>query len=595
MLRRKVCPVLLCALAVMTLASCSIFRPSPMVMARGGKARAAIVVAADASPSEKYAAEELAHFLGQITGAAFKVADHADRGKPRLLVGEGAARLADPAFSAAAFGPDEILLRSSGRDLILAGGRPRGALYAVYALLEDELGCRWWTPQAATIPKRESLALRPLSVRYNPPLEFRDSFFAGALDGTWAARNKCNGVSLHTDERRGGKMKFALMVHTFYPLLPPERYFAAHPEWYSLVRGKRTHERAQLCLTNDAMRHEFVGNLKALLRKNPDAQIVSVSQNDCDGHCQCPDCATIDAAEGSPSGSMLRFVNAVASEIESEFPKVSVITLAYQYTRKPPLLTRPRKNVIVQLCSIECSFREPLTAEANRAFREDIVGWSRLTNRLYIWDYVVKFSSYFYPFPNLNVLGLNVRFFAQHGAIGIFEEGHPSSSGGELAELRAWVLAKLLWNPKLDDQKLVDEFLRGYYGAAAPEIKGYLDLMQAAAAKSKKPMTCGTLRTDFITSGAVAQAQACFEAAERAVQSEPELKRRVRTARLALLGAVLTHWKTLHDASQAQGAPWPFPATPEATQAEFLKDARAAGVSHYAEYGEPDWFKQGIK
>ena len=220
------------------------------------------------------------------------------------------------------------------------------------------------------------------------------------------------------------------------------------------------------------MRKELVKNLKERLRNNPAATIASVSQNDWHGNCQCPNCAAIEKEEGSPAGLMLRFVNAVAADIEPEFPNVAISTLAYQYTRKPPAVTKPRHNVIVQLCSIECSFCKPLADERNKAFRDDIIGWSKICDRLYIWDYTTNFRHYVMPHPNLRVLGPNVKFFADHNVKGIFEQGAYQSYGSEMAELRAWVLAKLLWDPSRDGEKLTNEFIEGYYGPAATGDQG---------------------------------------------------------------------------------------------------------------------------
>ncbi len=46
-----------------------------------------------------------------------------------------------------------------------------------------------------------------------------------------------------------------------------------------------------------------------------------------------------------------------------------------------------------------------------------------------------------------------------------FEQGAYQSFGSEMSELRAWVLAQLLWNPVIkDDKRLIREFLEGYYG-----------------------------------------------------------------------------------------------------------------------------------
>ena len=59
-------------------------------------------------------------------------------------------------------------MRSEGRDLILAGGRDRGTVYAVYSFLEDVVGCRWWTESASFIPRMPDLSIPALRVRYVP-------------------------------------------------------------------------------------------------------------------------------------------------------------------------------------------------------------------------------------------------------------------------------------------------------------------------------------------------------------------------------------------------------------------------------------------
>ena len=238
------------------------------------------------------------------------------------------------------------------------------------------------------------------------------------------------------------------------------------------------------------MRKDLVKNLRERLRANPAATITSVSQNDCPGNCTCPKCRAVDEEEGGPAGSLLRFVNAVAADIEPEFPGLAVDTLAYQYTRKPPRLVRPRPNVIVRLCSIECSFGRPLDDPRNKAFFDDLDGWSKIAGRLYIWDYTTDFSHYVQPHPNYGVLAPNIRLFVDRNVKGVFEQGAYQSWGSEMAELRAWVLAKLLWNPGLDEDGLREEFLAGYYGPAARPKERYLESLETALAKSGDALGC---------------------------------------------------------------------------------------------------------
>jgi len=570
----------------------AVLAAGPLTIARDGVSRAVVLVAADATGSEKYAASELATFLTQATGTTINIVSKAERGAVRLLVGEKAARLADRRFRALGLGEEGFVIRTVGNDLILAGGRPRGTLYAVYTFLEDEVGCRWWSTKVSTIPKRPTLTVADLDIRFVPQLEYRESFWFDALDGDWAARNKCNGNSDRLDAKHGGRHTYEGFVHTFYGLIPPGRYFKDHPEWFSEINGKRTHENAQLCLTNEEMRRELVKNLKARLRANPAATIASVSQNDCHGNCQCAKCAAIDREEGSPSGSLLRFVNAVAEDIEHDFPNVAIDTLAYQYTRKPPKITKPRPNVIVRLCSIECSFSRPLADDRNRAFRDDIEGWSKVCGRLYVWDYTTNFAHYILPHPNLRVLAPNIRFFVDHGVKGVFEQGAYQSYGSEMAELRGWVLAKLLWDPTRDPQKLIDEFLDGYYGPAAPEIRAYLKLTHDAVEAAGDPLTCySPPDAKFLSLRTLSEGMKHLQAAEAAAGDDTALRHRVQVAQLPVLYTFIVRWEPLRKEALAAGAAWPVPETIQATYARFMEIAQAEKVTHVAEGRGIDWLK----
>jgi hypothetical protein len=565
------------------------------VIAEKGEPKAVIVVAENAIPSEKHAAEELASFLKQVTGAEISIAAKPADGPARLLVGPDAAKLADPGFSIEGLGAEGIVIRTVGNDLILAGGRPRGTLYAVYTFLEDHVGCRWWAPGASTIPSRQTLAFDKLDVKYIPLLEYREPFWFSGFDGDWAARNKSNGATPRLEEKHGGKHVIEGFVHTFYGLIPPDTYFKDHPEWFSEIQGKRTHKDAQLCLSNEQMRAELVKNLKARLSKNPAATMASVSQNDCGNYCQCPKCAEVDKEEGSPAGSMIRFVNAVAADIEKEFPNVAVSTLAYQYTRKPPAKVRPRPNVVVWLCSIECSFSKPLTDERNAAFRNDIEGWSKICKRMYVWDYTTNFVNYIFPHPNLNVLGPNVKFFADHNVKGLFEQGAYHTNGAEMMELRAWMLAKMLWNPSLDGTKLMDEFLNGYYGPGASEVKAYLDVIHQAVAASGDALGCfSPADAKFASLRTLTEGWKHLQAAEKAAGTNETLLLRIRTAQLPVLYTFVIQWDRLRKEAADGKMPWPVPDTQSAVYDQFMKTAQAIKVTHAAEGRTIDWLKSQV-
>ncbi len=546
------------------------------VIAENGVARTVIVVDPKASPTEAFAARQLASSLHHITGASFEIQTNTEAPPRAIIVGAGAAAAASfPQSPLAQLGEEELVIRAEGDRLLLAGGRPRGTLYAVSRFLQDDCGVRWWTAWASRIPHQPSFRVADLDVRAKPAFEYREPFWQCAFDGNWSWRNFCNGQTAQVTSEQGGHVTYnKYFVHSFYQFVPPEKYFAPHPEWFSLVKGRRTFEKAQLCLSNPELRDFFVQQVKQALRESPEAAIITVSQNDCINPCECDHCKALDDAEGSHAASMITFVNYIAEKIEPEFPRVAVDTLAYQYTRKPPRTLRPRSNVIVRLCSIECNFREPLDnpdIAANAAFAADIHGWEKQADRLYIWDYVTDFAHFIQPFPNWFTLGANLRFFQAHHVRGVFEEGATGTFGAEMAEMRAWVLAQLLWNPRQDDKALIREFLDGYYGAASAPLARYLELMQKASLGYN--LKCFT-RTDvpFLGFEPLAQAEALWQEAEREVANDPELLARVRQGHRAVQCVWLTRWDALREEASRAGASWPF----TVTRSEYARQWLAA-------------------
>ncbi len=531
-----------------------------LAVSNQGKPRCIIVQQAGATAAEQSAITELALHLNLITGANFEIqTTTTDTPMSAIIIGQGslAAKLF-PKIDFASFGPEEFVIRSQGQRLLLAGGRPRGTLYAVNRFLQEQCGVRWWTPWATNLPHCDKLRVPDLDMRGQPAFEYREPYWFAGFDPVWKARNGANGETRPIPDELGGCISYQGFAHTFYSLVSPEKYFATHPEWFSLINGRRTHENAQLCLSNPELRDFVVERVKELLRTAPDAKIVSVTQNDCGGACQCPACKAIDDAEGSFSGSMIAFVNYIAEKIEPEFPNVAVDTFAYQYTRKPPKSLKPRPNVIVRLCSIECNFREPFDDPSNAAFLADLDGWSKICHRLYIWDYTTDFANYVLPQPNWFTLGADARLFAKYNVRGVFSEGAYQGWGGEMGELRAWVLAQLFWNPQQDDRALVREFLDGYYGpAAAKPILRYLDLEYDAAKGFY--LGCYTRpNAPHRTFKVLAESERLWQRAEQAAASDAELLARVRQGHLPVRLAFLRDWTKLRAECHEQNGAWPL-------------------------------------
>jgi hypothetical protein len=527
-----------------------------LVLAERGKAAGHVIMRPDkASASQIHAAEELQKFIERQSGVRLGiVTDAAPLPEKVILVGDTrhtAAALGDDGAGdvrdSAALGDDGFRLVARGQRLLILGGAARGTLNGVYEVLERFGGCRWYASWHEVAPALDRFTVpSPLDETQRPAFAMRESFWTDMFDGDLAARNKVNGNSMRLEARHGGKVRFCagLFVHTFYPLCPPAKYFGEHPEYFSLVKGRRVEKGAQLCLTNPEVLKIVTAGVLERLRKDPGCKLVSVSQNDCYNPCECADCAAIDAREGSHAGSLIMFVNRVAEAVEKEFPNVWVETLAYQYTRTPPKTVRPRHNVVPRLCSIECDFSVPLDESAfaqNKKFVADIQGWSAMTDKLYIWDYVTDFRDYILPFPNIPSLRGNLRFFRDNRVVGVFEEGAFQSRHAEFAELKAWLLAKWLWNPELPGEPLLQDFLNGYYGAAAPFVREYIDKLNAQYAAPDRHLTIYKdsrsigLADSFSAGGAWLWARA-----EEAVRDAPAtVRRNVRLGAIPALHAWL--------------------------------------------------------
>lgn len=506
-----------------------------LVLAKEGETPYRIVVGASASESETHAAEELQHFLKEISGADFPlIIDQEAPVDQEIVVGPNR-RLGqlEEGINLESLGDEGYVMKVSDSRLFLVGGMKRGTLYAVYGFLEEILGCRWFAPDESRIPRLDRVEIPALDEKIIPELDFRAVGWPPATDPDWAARNRVNAGS-PLQAKQGGELTVLGGGHNFYSLVPPEKYFVSHPEYFSEVNGRRTYQKAQLCLTNPEVVNIVVEGVRAILRAKTDARLVGVGQGDWGGWCECKNCRAIDDAQESHSGTLIHFLNQVGETIENEFPKVSIISLAYQHTRTPPKDLRPRRNVIPWVCGIECCYSHPIeSCEINRSFKADVEAWAKLTDRFYIWDYTANFEHYIMPQPNLRVFQPNYLFFVKNHIHGIYASGN-TGAGSELGELRGYLLAKLLWDPNCDIDRVTSEFLEAYYGKASGAMAEYLQLMHDKVERDDiHCMIASGPRLPHLGPDMIAQARGLFDRAEQMADSD-KVRERVKLARMPI-------------------------------------------------------------
>ncbi|MDP6153139.1 MAG: DUF4838 domain-containing protein [Phycisphaeraceae bacterium] len=564
-----------------------------MIISQNGVARCKVVVAGSALAPDRQAADELVRLLGQVTGGSFELVHAKPAQGHHIYVGAEAAGLIDAANHVDGIGEGGIVIKSIGEDLVIAGGAPRGTLYAVYTFLEAHVGCRWWTPAAATIPRKPNLTIESLDVRYEPKLELRDIGMATEPD--WCARNKVNGPDVEFDERHGGP-RFTIIAHnkwhsgTFWTIIPPNVYFKDHPEYFSEIDGKRVHTVPQypgtsLCLTNDEMRKEFVHNARLALQWHPWANLFSISQIDDSGEpnrCMCGPCTAIER-EDNPSGLIVRFVNSVAADLKQHFPDMTFDTLAYHYSQAPPKVTRARDDVLIRLCPIKVSHSTPIRESRDddplhNQFRDDLAGWSKMANRIVIWDYAVNFTYHPLPHPNLRVYGPNIRYYVDHHVTGLFQESDTPFC--ELRELRTWLLAKLMWDPNQDSDALIAEFCDGYYGPAGKHVAAYINTTHDAVEASGDYLGLSSgPDAKFLSFDTLSKCWSHLQSAAKAVEHDRTLRARIKTVQLSVLYAFLMKWDELRDQANAAGATWPVPGSMQDVHGSIVRIARQNGIN----------------
>lgn len=499
---KKICSIVLASAITLTLfAGCGTSGKSTvnggehaqvdtLTLVNEGVSDYVIVRGANASASEVTASTELQSYLKQISGAELEIVTDDTAAVDKEIVVGKTNRETEGEFDRDELGDEGFVIKTEGSKLYIVGGELRGTLYGVYTFLEEHLGCRFYTVTVEKIPDTKTITLEKIAEdKQIPVFEFRDIDWVSSRQGNLQAKLKVNGLYNALGEEYGGNITYAGFVHTCLGLVNPDIYFAEHPEYYSTDDDGVP---AQLCLSNPDVLAIATETARQWLIDKPNAKIISISQNDNQDMCKCEECSKIYEEEGSYSGAMIRFVNAIATALKDEFPNVKFDTLAYQYTRTVPALVKPADNVIVRLCTIECCFSHPLgecddvyvseSKGESMSIADDIKAWADITDSLYVWDYTTDYSHTCMFFPNFRSMLKNVQFFANNHVIGVYEEGNYFSDTADFPELRAYILAKILWNPYMTEEEYwgyIDDFLENVYGEGWTYLREYIDLAQS--------------------------------------------------------------------------------------------------------------------
>jgi len=481
-----------------------------------GAARAVIIIAKNAPDMVRYAAVELQTYLGQVTGADFVIANEPQEGLGRIFIGQ------NPFTDALNLSTDELpadgfIIRSGdnwiailGRDysgppiytsqspfhydqvynenLKLGAFGETGSLYGVYRFLEDVCGIRWYMPGelGEIVPRQDTVNVDNINLTAAPHFEYRYTmlcdFARSAADARWYRRLGY------------GAAYPAQITHSFWTFW--DKYRTTHPEYFAIIAGQRDISNlstatgmGNLCLSNPAVKAQWIADINDYFDQNPQQFICPVAPDD--GMvkiCECSECQAQLSPElgegGIFSNYVWSFVNEVAAAVAVKHPGKFVDCFAYENFRQPPsVIDTPHPNLAVMVC-------KPINPGPNtREKTEALINqWRQKTaHNLYLYDYYLyswrPWRNLPIAFPHQIAADLKaVQTFCK----GAFIEAQSSEYAAPpqivqlpgMAHLNLYVTARLLWNPNLDVNALLDDYYVKFYGPARDSMKKFWTLAE---------------------------------------------------------------------------------------------------------------------
>ena len=534
-----------------------------------------LVAGKDAGKFEQKAQEELQLFWKQIFGKELDVAEDAG-GRPAIYLGQ-TDFAAKNGVDGMACDREEWVLKTVGDNLIIAGGRPVGVLYGVYAMLE-RLGVAFLTMDETVIPKAPA-DMPKFDEKRKPDFQGRlifDAFPAlfhrSKTDNEardkykiWILRNRINGEQIWQVPPlyRGGVYNLAQPTH-FHSLcafVDPKKYYDEHPEYFGMdAFGKRVKPGATrngtLCMSNPDVRRITLESLRNYIRKDHEtrpkdewAYLYDISQLDASPNfCLCPECRKIIDYEGSQTGLLLDYINYVATEIKKEYPEIIIRTFGYSASRVPPKKIMPAENVLIQLTdrfTVSNPFK-PLESQETE-MKDYFDKWCATGNTMMMWDYWNIGGTYFNP-PRIetvfDALQPDIRFFKRHNFIALFLEAEIAHATPQnFIQLNYFVANRLMVDVDSDVEALAETFLDGYYGPAAPVMRKYFNLIREGVKNDPQKATSASVAPwKYVMPKFVFEMRRDFLDAAAKFPSDSKYAARIRQELITPLCYVFANW-----------------------------------------------------
>ncbi|MFA7172418.1 MAG: DUF4838 domain-containing protein [Kiritimatiellia bacterium] len=628
---------------------------------REGQCCSAIVYADQPSAAAREGAALLAEQLERVSGAKLPVIREGALEQVEVLDGRVKGKLKGEALSAFilvgesgltrqlgittdGLGAGGVLLRTFPNALVLLGpddktpSDPDGTRYAVITFLEDTLGFRllWPGELGLVAPAQKTVAVPPLNKTHTPIIiqrrirnsRYNDRLQIG-LDYLGIKKVEFDKVEAITQggdsrmpnwfkwQRLGGHMGLK-SGHAFGYTW--EKYHREHSEWFAMQPNgsrdlsKLRPERARLCKSNLALIDALAADKIAEIERGG-SHSVSLCPNDGGSacFCMCPACKNLDPPQGRvtilwdrTSGShqtfeyvsltdrMVWFWNQVATRITAKVPDARLAVYAYSCYEAPPIREKLHPSLAVGFTCMHYSS----DLKRRQAF-DDWNAWSRATGTLFWRPNLLLFARHEgTPALYAHKLGEDLAFFAHHSLKGTDFDAcmhHWATEG-----LNYYVLARLLWNPDMNVDAILDDYCQSGFGKAWRQMRRYftrIEQLTDMIAARELPVTVP------YTPEVVGELNGLLDAAN-AADVDNTVRRRIAFLRRGLNFATLQHQtyafaaehpdKNLSDVDRAritalQQEKWLW------MRHSFREEPLAVNMPGLAWGGEPKFRKYGWK
>lgn len=305
---------------------------------------------------------------------------------------------------------------------------------------------------------------------YAADFSYREPYFEPNFNANFSNWYKTNNLEI----------EWGLWGHNLPKLLKnhslPETAFAE-------INGERDED--QYCFTSDELFDLVNQEINSIHDNDYGLHKFMILPNDNAKVCTCNTCKAAGNSKNDASPAVFTFLNLLAKKNKD----LEFFTTAYYSIKSVPKF-KAEKNIGVYYSTIEYKTGVPISNSKNfKKFEYEVNRWKNFTDNLYIWDYTVNFDNYFDIYPNLSTTQNNLQLFKRIGAKGVFLHGseyHYST----FQDLKATILAKLMWDVTTDVNKEIDAYFKNNYASKlAPKLAEYYKHINNVFYTSKKELT----------------------------------------------------------------------------------------------------------